>query len=158
MDLWFDLKYAWRLLRRSWGYSLMCASVVALSVGLAVWTYEMAYSQVLQPLGFPNSERWYSLQMAAGTGATLQPIVDAYTYQELLKHNRSAYYLGAFSNRVAVLSEGEASMSLRAAAIAPRLFAATKVAPLMGRVFDEREGQPDAAPVAVLSFIIGSPM
>jgi len=152
MDLWFDLKYAWRLLRRSWGYSLMCASVVALSVGLAVWTYEMAYSQVLQPLGFPDSERWYSVQMAAGTGATVQPIVDAYTYQELVEHNRSADYLGAFSNRVAVLSEGEASMSLRAAAIGPRLFAATKVAPLMGRVFDERDGQPDAAPVAVLSF------
>jgi putative ABC transport system permease protein len=56
MNYWFDLKYAWRLLSKSWGYSLVCASVVALSVGLAIWTYWMAYSQMLKPLGFPDSE------------------------------------------------------------------------------------------------------
>src|SRR5438876_6280573 len=98
MNLWFDLKYAWRLLNKSWGYSLMCAGVVALSVGLAIWTYTMAFSQVLKPLGYPGSERWYSVQIAADAAATARPSVDAYTYQELLSHNRSADYLGAFAN------------------------------------------------------------
>src|SRR6266850_2276695 len=99
MNLWFDLRYAWRLLMKSWGYSLMCASVVALGVGLAVWTYSLAYSQVLKPLGFPGSERWYSVQMAARAAATARPSLDAYTYQELLGHNRSANHLGAFASR-----------------------------------------------------------
>ena len=44
MNLWFDLKYAWRLSMKSKGYSLMCATVVALSVGLAVWVCELVYS------------------------------------------------------------------------------------------------------------------
>ena len=56
MNHWFDLKYAWRLLSKSWGYSLMCASVIALSVGLAIWTYSTAYSQMLKLLGFPDVE------------------------------------------------------------------------------------------------------
>ena len=64
MNVWFDLKYAWRLLLKSRGYAVMCASVVALSVGLAVWTYAIGYSQVMKPLGFPGSERWYSIQIA----------------------------------------------------------------------------------------------
>ena len=152
MNLWFDLKYAWRLLKKSWGYSLMCASVVALSVGLTIFTYSLVYSQMLKPLGFPDSERWYSLQIAAGAGGVAEPNVDAYTYQELLKQNHSADYLGAFAKEDVVLSEGQASRRLRGAAISPRLLAATKVAPLMGRTFEETDGQSGVAPVAVLSF------
>jgi predicted permease len=152
MNLLFDLKYAWRLLRKSWGYSLMCASVVALSVGAAVWTYSMTYSQLLKPLGFPGSERWYSVQIAEKAAARPQPTVDAYTYQKLLEQNRSAGHLGAFAHEAVILSEGQASRSLRAAAITPRLFAATGMPPLLGRTFQDADGRAGAAAVAILSF------
>ena len=152
MNLWFDLKYAWRLSIKSWGHSLMCASVVALSVGLAVWTYAVVYSQVLKPLGFPGSERWYSIQLGADAASRVRPSVDAYTYQELLKHTRSADHLGAFANHGSVLSEGEATTTLRAALFSPRLFAALHVKPLLGRTFNDAEAQSGAAPVAVISY------
>ena len=90
MNLLFDLKYAWRLARKSWGYTLMCVGVVALSVGLAVWTNTLSYSQMFKPLGFPGSERWYSVQIGAKAETTAVPAVDAYTYQEMLKQTRSA--------------------------------------------------------------------
>ncbi|HEY0159737.1 MAG TPA: ABC transporter permease [Thermoanaerobaculia bacterium] len=152
MSLWFDLKYAWRLLRKSWGYSLMCASVVALSVGLAVWTNALVYSQAFKPLPFPDSDRWYSVQLAPDASSRARPSVDAYTWQELLKHSRSADHLGAFATVPMVLSEGEATTSLRGGAITPRLLAATRVAPILGRTFDESDGQPGAAAVAILGF------
>lgn len=152
MNLWFDLKYAWRLAVKSWGYSLMCASVVALSVGLAVWSYSLTYSQILKPLGFPGSEQWYSVQLAADAAARPRASVDAYTWQELLKHQRSADHLGAFANRAVVLSEGKATTSLRGGAITPRLLAATRVAPILGRTFAESDGQPGAAAVAILGY------
>ncbi len=152
MNLWFDLKYAWRLLNQSWGHALTCASVVALSVGLAVWTYTLVYSQVLKPLPFPESDRWYSVQIAADASRAPRPRVDAYTWQKILERKRSADHLGAFASRAAVLSEGQATTSLRAAAISPRLLAATRVAPLLGRTFDETDGQTGAGAVAILSF------
>lgn len=152
MNLWFDLKYAARLLKKSWGYALMCATVVALSVGLAVWVNALAYSQLFTPLGFPGSERWYSVQLAAEATSRVRAGVDAYTWQQILARNRSADALGAFANRTAVLSEGQASTSLRAVAISPRLLASMRVAPLHGRTFVERDGQPEAAAVAIVSF------
>jgi putative ABC transport system permease protein len=152
MNVWFDLKYAWRLLTKSWGHSLMCASVVALSVGLAVWTWALVYSQMFKPLGITGSEQWYSVQIGADAASRLRPSVDAYTYQELLRHNRSADHLGAFASRAVVLSEGEASTSLRGASISPRLLAATGVAPAAGRMFVEADGRPGAGRVAILSF------
>ena len=151
MDLLFDLKYAWRLLRKSWGYSLMCAAVVALSVGLAVWIFTLAYSVLWRGLGFPGSDRWYSVQIAPEANAKARPAVDVYTYQEMLAHKRVTDHLGAFESRVAILSEGEATTSLRAAAISPRLFMATGVAPQLGRMFQEGDGQAESAAVAILS-------
>jgi len=103
------------------GHSLICASVVALSVGLAVWTCSMIYSQLLKPLGFPGSDRWYSVQSSSRGTSVPRPAVDAYTYQELLAENRSADYLGAFAHRSVVLSEEQASTQLRGADITPRL-------------------------------------
>ncbi|HEX9985303.1 MAG TPA: ABC transporter permease [Thermoanaerobaculia bacterium] len=152
MSSWLDLKYAWRLLRKSWGYTLLCASVVALSVGLALWTWSsVAYPQLLKPLGLPNSENWYSVQLAADGAARPRPgSVDAYTYQELLKQNRSIDYVGAFVNGAAVLSEGQASTSLRTATISPRLL--SQVVPLMGRTFQPADAQPGAPAVAILSY------
>src|SRR5215471_5266567 len=138
MNLWSDLKYAWRLSKQSWGYSLMCAGVIALGVGLAMWTYEVAYG-LTKPLGFPDSERWYSVQIARDATDTAVPSIDSYTYQELLKYNRSAHYLGAFTKRDVILSEGQASTTLRAAAISPRLLAATQVPLLMGRMFEDTD-------------------
>jgi putative ABC transport system permease protein len=152
MNIAFDLQYAWRLLRKSWGYSLMCASVIALSVGLAVWTYAVAYSQVMKPLGFPGSERWYSIQLAADAASRVRPSVDAYTYQEMLKRRRVADHLGAFANQTAVLSEGQATTSLRGGLMSPRVMQSLRVKPLLGRTLLETDAQPGAAPVAVLSY------
>ncbi len=152
MTVSFDLKYAWRLLTKSWGYSLMATTVVAFGVGLALWTWvAVAYPQLFRPLGLPRAPNWYSVQIAANSGAQ-PPIfsVDLFTYQELRKHSRATSHVGAFASRVAVLSEGQASTTLRSALISPQLLA--DVVPLLGRVLDESDGQPGAAQVAVISF------
>ena len=152
MNLWFDLKYAFRLLKKSWGYSLMCATVVALSVGLAVWSCALTYSQLFKPLEFPGSNRWCSVQIATDASSRARPSVDAYTWQSLLAHKRSADHLGAFANQAVVLSEGQATTTLRGGLISPRLLSATRAVPILGRTFEESDGHADAAAVAILSF------
>ncbi len=150
MNIQFDFKYALRLMRKSWGYSLMCASVVALSVGLAVWVSSLIYSQLYEPVGIAGSERWYSIQIAPDAANRLRASVDMYTWQELLKGTRTADHVGAFTDRAAVLSEGQASNSLRGTRISPRIIAS--VHPLMGRTLRESDAQPGAAAVAVISY------
>lgn len=148
----FDLKYAWRLLIKSWGYSLLCIGVVALSLGLALWAFALVYSQALKPLDIPGSESWYSVQIARDATSSAQPEVDAFTYQEMVSRSGSADHLGAFSMRKALVSEGEASVSLRAAEISPRLLAATSVKPLLGRLFEPSDSDDNGAPVVILSY------
>ncbi len=153
MNLWFDLKYAARLLLKSPLHSVLCVGVVALSVGLATFVYAVVYGAWLKPLDIPGSQRWYVVHAAANaTADALLHALDPYTYQELLNSNRTVKHLGAVSIRPGVLSEGQASVSLRAYAISPSLLTATQVAPRLGRVFMDAETDPDSAPVAILSF------
>jgi predicted permease len=151
MHLALDLKYASRLLRKWWGYSLLCAGVVALSVGLSIWAWVMSQNLLLASLGLPDSGDWYSVQIAADAKALPTPTsMDAYTYQKLLENNRSADHLGAYANKRVVLSEGQASTDLRAAVISPRLLA--KVVPLRGRTFQGSDARPGAPAMAIISF------
>ena len=115
-NMMFDLKYAWRLFLKAPGNSLLCIIVVALSVGLSLFVYVIDYNMFLKPLPFPDSQRWLSLQLAENESESQSPYIDAYTYQELQKRGTAVDYLGAFSQQPAVLSEGQASTRLRAAA------------------------------------------
>jgi len=151
MNYMFDLKYAWRLLIKSWGHSLLCVLVVGLSLGLSLWSYALIYSQALKPMGFPGSDRWFSVQIAEDATTKAAARVDAYTFQEIRKGVTDADYLGAYATRNALLSEGQESVSLRASAITPRLFAATKAKPQLGRMFNDADAEPGAAPVVMLS-------
>jgi putative ABC transport system permease protein len=152
MNLWFDLKYAWRLALKTPGHAMLCIVVIALSVGLTLFCYVIDYNIALKPLPFPGSERWLSVQIAPKSTDLASPRIDAYTYQELLKGTRTVKHLGAFSSSNAVLSEGEASNSLRAAAISPSLFSALQTPPQVGRLFDPNDSQNGATPVVILSF------
>jgi putative ABC transport system permease protein len=151
MHLAFDLKYASRLLRKSWGYALLCAGVVTLSVGLSIWGWVMSQDLLVGSLGLPDSGDWYSVQTAADATALPTPVsVDAYTYQKLLENNRSADHIGAYASQRVVLSEGQASTDLRGVLMSPRLLA--KVVPLRGRTFQDSDARPGAPAMAIISF------
>jgi predicted permease len=151
-NLWFDLKYAWRLALKTPGHFLLCTVVVALSVGLALFSYVLARTLLMTPLPFNGGERWLSVQIAPNKTAQSVPDLDAYTYQEILKRTRTTQQLGSLSSRQAVLSEGEASNSLRAAIVSPGLLAGMQTAPHMGRLFDPADARLGAAPTAILSY------
>lgn len=149
--LMFDLKYAWRLFLKTPGSSLLCVVVVALSVGLSLFVYVIDYNMALKPLPFADSRHWLSLQVSENSSRPLRPQVDAYTYQEMVKRVGTVDYVGAFSAEAAVLSEGQASTRLRAAAISPSLLSAMKISPQLGRIFDDADAQPGAPRNVLLS-------
>src|SRR5579872_5465564 len=110
-NLFFDLRYAWRLLLKTPAYSLLCVAVFTISVGLATFCYVMDYNIALRPLPFPGSQSWYSVQIAEKAATSAEPKLDAYTYQEMQKRKRDVAYLGAFASGATILSEGQASTS-----------------------------------------------
>jgi predicted permease len=150
-NLLFDLKDAFRLFLKSPGNSLLCIIVVALSVGLSLFVYVIDYNMFLKPLPFAGAERWQSLQIAEKASDRFRPNVDAYTYQQLQRHDGGLEQLGAFSSRPVVLSEGEASTRVRGVAISPQLLVATGGKPRLGRLFAAADAEPGAARSVIIS-------
>ncbi|WP_257386465.1 ABC transporter permease [Tahibacter caeni] len=149
--LLFDLKYAWRLFLKRAGSSFLCIVVVALSVGLALFVYVIDYNMALKPLPFTGSGDWLSLQLSENASRPQRPQVDAYTYQEITRRVDRIDYLGAFAAETAVLSEGQTSTRLRAAAISPGLLSAMHATPQLGRTFDAADANPGAPRNVLLS-------
>lgn len=152
MNFVFDLKYALRLMLKSWSYSLLCICVVGLSLGLILWTYAIAYNTVLKPLSFPGSGRWYSIQIAADATRDARPKVDQFTYQEILHRTKDVQQLGAYASTSTLLSFNNSSVSLRGGLITPTLLSATRVVPFLGRIFSDDDSTAGASPVALLSY------
>lgn len=151
-SLWFDFKYAWRLAVKSPRHFLLCCVVVALSIGLALWAYILVYTLALKPLTFPGSNRWLNVQVSKDATSRSVPEIDRYTYQQMQTRTSGIDYLGAYSTRSVVLSEDQASTSLRAAEISPSLLAAMDVRPFSGRLFDPSDSQRGATRTAIISY------
>lgn len=149
--LWFELKYAARLLRKTASNSLLSALVVALSVGLALFVFVMDYAIAFKPLPFENADKWASIQVAQKKSENSRARVDEFTYQEMLKRGGRLDHIGAFGGREAVLSEGEESETLRAAVISPGLLREMKVQPEAGRLFDDSDAQQASVQSAIIS-------
>ena len=98
-NLWFDLRYALRLLRKTMTHSLLSALVVALSVGLALFVFVMDYAIAFRPLPFSDSGNWLSVQISPRANERARPRLDPYTYQELLSRRREVNHIGAFAGR-----------------------------------------------------------
>lgn len=152
MNLWFDFKYAWRLTLKTPGHSLLCTVVVALSVGLALWSYVLVRTLLLTPLPFAGSDRWLNIQIAANRTAAADSDLDAYTYQAILERTRNVEHLGSFSSRLAALSEGQETTSLRAGLIDPGLLRAMGIVPHLGRLFDGGDAEPGGTATALVSY------
>lgn len=153
-NIWRDLWYAGRQLRRSPAF----AAVAVLSVGVAIGVNSAMFSIVdavlLRPLPYPHAERLVRIDgvfarlglRVTETGVELnQPL----TAPELLQAQSFAG-IGMYSvSGVNLGNEGPAR--LRAAAVTPGFFTALAVRPAIGRTFTEDDlNQTDR--VAVISF------
>ena len=116
MNLLIDFSYALRLLRKSPAHTLLCVGVVALSVGLSLASYSTLYNTAFKPMGFKGSENWYVINEVKQVERLS---LDMYTYQEIVKRRPGVEHLGALKMAQAVLSEGEASVSLSRGEITP---------------------------------------
>src|SRR5262249_37448214 len=56
-DLWHDLRYAWRGLFRSWGFSSTAIVTMALGIGATTAVFSVIDATLLHPLPFPDAQQ-----------------------------------------------------------------------------------------------------
>jgi predicted permease len=151
-SLWFDVRYALRQLRKSPGFSATVVLTLALGIGANAAIFSVVDAVQRHPAGVDHPEQVavlhtnyskfkldipYVSAPTEGYAASLNGLVEAAALEQPTSFN---------------LTRGGEAVHVSATRVSSQWFRVFRAQPIVGRTFTAEEDQPNAAPVAVLSY------
>lgn len=157
-----DLRYAFRTLRRSPGFSVVAVATLALGVGATTAIYTLLEAVVLSPLPYADAERLVKIENRVPglePGATWELSPAGYFYYR--ENSRTLEGIGVYQTAdLSVTGEAPAER-VRVAMATPSVFDMLRARPALGRLISAEDARPRASegsvrpgpaePVVVLS-------
>ncbi len=153
MNLWNDLRYAARTLRREPGVAVVAILTVALGVGANTSIFSIVNGVLLQPLPYADPDRLVVLREVIPAMAQTYPTlpVSARHFTEWRQRTSSFERISAIAVGSAALTGVGEPEQLDLARVSADLFDTLGVRPRLGRTFASGEDQAGRDRVAVLS-------
>ena len=150
-DVWRDLRYVLRTLRRAPGFALAVIAVMALGIGAVTAMFTIVRSVLLTPLPFPNANRLVRLYERFGDQDN---VVAGGIFQAWQKETNSFEQIAAFRENTYNLSGkgGQLPEEMNATMCTWNFFATLGVQPMLGRSFDATDDRPDGGATTILSW------
>lgn len=155
-----DLRYALRAIRKSPGFATVAILLLAIGIGANTTLFSIVNAVLLRPLPYPESDRltWAGETRAdlpftpANPGAiSYQNFLDWRTQQTVFE-SIGAYQPAGGSPGAFLIGDEPVRMEIQR--MSADAFAALKVPPVIGRVFNNDEDRPGGTPSVVLSYQI----
>jgi putative ABC transport system permease protein len=147
--LWQDLRYGARMLMKQPGFTSIAVLTLALGIGANTAIFSVVNAVLLRPLPYEQADRLIYL---AENGENFGEMSVAYpNYLDWRAQQTSFENLGAYRRTTFNLTGRGEPVQVRGADVAPDVWTALKVQPLLGRFFTAADDTPEAAPVAVIS-------
>lgn len=150
-----DLRYAFRILRRTPAFTLTAIGTLALVIGANTAVFSVADHVLLRPLPFPDSSKLSLVQTVVQSpkGLFKDPWVDGRIWEAVRDRVKSAdraVFVGGAGG--VNFNSGGAAAFVQQQRVGAGFFRVLGVAPSMGREFAPEEDQPAGPKVAILSF------
>ena len=144
-----DVRFAWRQLRRSPGFTLAAIVTLALAIGANAVVFSVMNAFILRPLNVPDPESLYALQHGdAASGYVSYP-----NYLDLRDRNRSFTGLAAYNALMVGVDTGDKPSIEWGEDTSGNYLDALGIQPYLGRFFHASdEHGPNSAPYIVLSY------
>ena len=146
-----DLKFAFRQLRKSPGFTAIVVLTLALGIGANTAIFSIVNAVLLRPLPYPDADRIMVLNESSGPGQDYSvALPDYFDWQ---KDNTVFEHLAATHKESRNLSgiPGRDPERVSCAAVTRNFFNIIGVPPQIGRTFSEEEDKVGAPPVIVIS-------
>lgn len=153
-DLWRDVRFATRSLRKAPGFTLAATLTLALGIGANTAVFSLLSATLLRPLPFSEPDRLVTLYQADGeTPGAERPILWSYPEFDALRNalttvsDLSAFYV----DDVNLSGAGGAPVRTEMEMVSADYFTALGILPILGRSFlPVEDSLPGAHPVAVI--------
>src|SRR5215471_777508 len=135
MSTWLhDLRYAFRQLRKSPGFTTTAVLTLALAIGANAVVFGVMNALILRPINVPQAENLYGTEYGLDTG--FQSYLN---YLDLRDRNRSFEDLAAFNFAFAGLDTGKDAFRANGFATTGNYFDVLKLHPYLGRFFSSAD-------------------
>jgi putative ABC transport system permease protein len=150
--LWADLRYGIRTLRRTPGFTIIAALVLALGIGAATAVFSLVNGVILRPLPYPEPDRLVRIfELAPLTqGAEIRSVANP-TLPDWRERVHSFTGLSAFTGWTFDVSGTGRPQQLEGALVTGEFFHLLGVEPQLGRGFTPEEDRPGGPRVVLLS-------
>ncbi|HET9098948.1 MAG TPA: ABC transporter permease [Acidobacteriaceae bacterium] len=152
-NLFLDLRYAMRQLRKSPGYTVTAVLTLALGIGANTAIFSVVNALMLRPLPYPQPERLGALitHWKSAKGVEDDDSADGETY-ELVRDQVPAVTAAAEGMESGVnLQAGSSVQYVQQLRVSSKYFDVLGIPPRMGRSFTREEDRPNGPAVAILS-------
>ena len=156
-DVWLDLRYAARTLRRQPAFTVAAVLTLALGIGANTATFAALNSVLLEPLPYPDADDlvavWNRAPGAPGLadisgGLRLSPSM----YVTYAEGNRTFEHIGIWSPRPAAVTGVSEPEQVRSIAVSDGTLQALGVPPQLGRWFSAADQNPGGTPTVMLGY------
>jgi predicted permease len=143
--LWRDVKYAARVLRRSPRFTVTALTLLVLGIGSTTAIFSIAHAVLVRPLPYPDAERLVFLAGYEGAGV-IWP-----NFEEWRSRARSFDGLASSLADAVIVTSSPIPRRFESRSVTSNFFRVLGVTAVQGRLFDDVDARPDAAPTAVVS-------
>jgi predicted permease len=150
MSLTTDLRYAFRLLGKTPGFTLLTILVLAGGLAISIYTYSLLNTMMYEAL--PINEGASVIRLL-GRKDGRNVTIDGFDLARL-RDASTLHDVSAFRNARSVITELDASRSVKTTFAEWTLFRFARTAPILGRTFLPDDSILGAEPVAVISYRI----
>jgi len=148
--IWRDLRFGFRVLRRSPGFTAVAALTLALGVGGTAVVFSMLDAVLLRPLPYPHSERLFRLFPLEGKRKRGVEQASYADFRDWQWQSRTFESLAAYQGSSMNLTGTAEPERLEGSTITPGFFATLGVGPVLGREFRSD----DTESVAIVSYAL----
>ena len=154
-NLFSDMRFSLRTLRRNQAFSAGAIVVLALGIGANTAIFSVVNAVLLRPLPFDDPSRimqvWHVPPAKSFPGMTKFSVSPA-NYLDWQSQSSSFEQMAAYGFRSFTVGGKERPEAIQAAAVASDFFALLRVAPVLGRTFTPDEDRPGEGHVVVLGY------
>jgi putative ABC transport system permease protein len=147
-----DLRYAFRMLLKSPGFSIVAIATLALGIGANSAIFSIVETVLLRPLPFPKSEQLVAIWGTSGHEANSRESGSLPDMFDLRAQSRSFSTIAAYSVAWTILNDAAEGQELDGLAVDGDFFETLGVAPVLGRGFTAEEAKPGAPNFVVISY------
>jgi putative ABC transport system permease protein len=152
--LWSDLRYGWRVMRRSPGFAAVALLTLAIGIGANAAIFSIVNGVLLRPLPFPDSGRIVTIWETDANRNVVRGTASPAEFLDWRDMNHSFAELSGWRSLLfTITGRGEAEQ-VHGSQVSGNFFRMLGVGPVIGRDFSSEDEKPGSEQVAILTYAL----